>query len=396
MRRGNRRSGHAEPTGITATLNDLLLNSMLVIVLILAIVVTAIGVPDVSAQVLREFQSRAKNLQALNEGLQEELSGESAARAAAEQARERAELAEQQAANQRAEAERVAESARQQAERASRVAQQANHAKDQAQASASEAKRERDDAVKEAEGLRPKPVDVVLVIDGTESMDSILRELRTACKVVAEIGSRLSPRFRLGIVVYRGRGNSSIFPLTEITQTVNGRMSTGMQSLARFTDDETKRVSIVSGSRGDVGGSPTGQSMMVSEMEGLISAADVEFGLRSGVGLLDAASSQTNRQVLIVMGDVGPWEFDGRLDSISGNDRQSAQRALITVQRFVQSGPDRRVLALFTGSWTLDLKHKTESVRFFHDLAAQAASRGVYSDDTSQIAAAVVDAVVGQ
>ncbi len=395
MTRSRRSYRGGQSDGMAPMMNDLLLNTLLVVVLVLMIVITAIGIPDVSADLLRKYQARVSALRNQVQGLTMDLRAEAAAHQQALQARDDAQHARKAAELERDSAVARADRSEQLADDANRRARLAEAGKRQADAGAARAQSERDMAIDEANKLRPKPVDVVLVIDGTESMDPVLDELASASKSVAEIGSRLSTRFRLGIVVYRTSGSVSTFPLTEITETIDGRPSEGMRALTRFTDAKTKRVNIVAGSNGEIGGKPTGKTQMVSELEGLLSLADIESGLSAGVRMLESRRATGTRQVMIVMGDVGPWESDGEAGSISRADRQSAQRCLASARGFAQSGEDRRILAMFTGKTLQNLRHRGETVEFFRQLAAQAGSNGAYSDDTSKIAASVVDAAVG-
>lgn len=254
----------------------------------------------------------------------------------------------------------------------------------------------RDNALREAANLQTKPVDVVLVLDGTSSMDPILQELATSVKSVAEIGSRLSPKFRLGIVIYRGKENIAIFPLTEIKQTVGGVPSEGMRSLTKFTDEKTKRLTLYENSKNEVAVTPLGKSEMFSEMKGLFAYADIEGGVRSGVSMLSQSNTQETRKVLILMGDIGPWESDGNPADISSTDQQSAARTVSLIKKFDRSNRFSKALMLFTGKNMLDIKHRAQTMDFFRSLAVSAGSGGSYSDDASAIAAAVIEAVVGK
>ena len=52
-----------------------------------------------------------------------------------------------------------------------------------------------------------------------------------------------------------------------------------------------------------------------------------------------------------------------------------------------------RVLALFTGKQSTDLRFGSESEAFFRSLAAAAGEKGRYSDDITDLTASVLEAI---
>lgn len=321
MRRVHRQTRDADSS--QASFNDLLFNSLGVFLLLLLTMMAMIGVPDVSMERLAQAEVAWKRLEA-------EL-------AATRQTASRA-ATEHDQARKRLEAEL-----------------------DSARANTARLAAERDRVHAAARAMEPRPIAVALTIDGTNSMAPTLNEQQSATLTVAEIGSRLSPRFQLGVVVYRDAARTAVFPLTEIGPSVNGQPSPGMTALRSF---------------------------LTAHMEPIGAAADVEDGLGRAIGMLQRVPAGTRRAVCM-LGDTGPWE-GGAIDAIEPQDRRSEERCVQTARAFAAQ-PDTRVLTVFTGRNVTGLRHVPETVTFFKRLAG---SGGQYSEDTSHMTATVLEALL--
>jgi len=279
------------------------------------------------------------------------------------------------------------------AERAARAAVAAGE--DAANARAKGAKdREALNHAKAVSGLTPQPIDVVITIDGTLSMRPVLAALETIARSVAEIGSRIAPRFRLGVVVYRSQKGTRVFPLTEIGATRDGQVSDGMRQFNDFLAAKTiptRQMRDVP--PGSEEGTVTGETTMSGNVEPIGDPADIEHGVRLAVEMLMRDSAPGTRRVLIVAGDVGPFELGSNPKDIDADDRASEERIRGLVKTLTGGSMDARVLALFTGKNDPSLRHRVESSAFFKSLAA-ASNGGTYADDPSQITATVVAAMV--
>lgn len=321
MRNAYQRTSGADSS--QASFNDLLFNSLGVFLLLLLAMMAMVGLPDVSLERLAQAEEARKQSDA-------ELAAtrQAAGRAAAEQDQIRKRL-ETELASTRANAARIAIE------------------RDRAQASAS--------------ALEPKRIAVAIAIDGTNSMAPTLKEQQSGALTVAEIGSRLSPRFQLGVVVYRDAARMAVFPLTEIGPSVNGQPSPGMAALRSF---------------------------LTAHMEPIGAAADVEDGLGRAIAMLQGVPAGT-RRALCMLGDTGPWE-GGAIDVIEPQDRRSEERCVQTARAFAAQ-PDTRVLTVFTGRNVTGLRHVPETVTFFNRLAG---NDGKYSEDTSHMTATVLEALL--
>lgn len=349
------RGGLSAPEGF----DDILFGTTGLILVLLTWALTQIGIPEVSKEAL--------------DAMAAELEAAQKARSAAEQAaaQERAERATAEARNRSLEGDlgnkkRELESERRRRKRSEEAQIRADAARRRAEAAQKETEESLARAERAKSELEPKPCDVVIALDATKSQDEVLASLRDASVSLSEIGARLSPRFRVGVVVYNGDGVSS-FPLTHIGRSQDGQPSEGMRSLIAFLG----AVSIVGG------------------------AAQVEAALDAAYSMLRGAGALQTRQVVAVLGDVGPWEGGDDIYKIEPPDRESAVRALQKAQEFARVRPQSRLLALFTGKDSA-VANKAETIGFFKQVAESAGSRGSYSDGVSQLSATLIEAVFGQ
>lgn len=262
--------------------------------------------------------------------------------------------------------------------------QKAEKERDAAKAELEERKKEAEQAVSRAEAaegqLEPRPLDVVIAFDGSESMEPWMDKARTSIESMVEVCARIAPRFRLGIVVYRR--DTTLFDLQVIGGTKKGVRSDGMKALLAFFNDKTERRTVVSNSVGELGGSPTGEVQWEPKLSGYLTPVDPVQGIRKAISIFDDASA---RKVLVLISDVGPWELDDP-DTISA--WEGAQSGSIQQMAKDFSNSNARVLALFTGADASNLTHKRETEKFFRRVAS--ASNGTYSDDPNQLAAIVL------
>lgn len=286
------------------------------------------------------------------------------------------------------------------AAQATQDAQRANRATSDAEQDAANARaqsgrdREARERVEAASGLTPQSIDVVIAIDGTLSMKPVLGVLETTARSVAEIGSRIAPRFRLAVVVYRSEKATRVFPLTEIAPTREGQASIGMRQFNDFLAAKTiptRQMRDVP--LGSEEGQLTGETSMSGNVEPIGDPADIEHGVRLAVKMLLRDSAASTRRVLIVAGDVGPFELGSDPKGIDADDRASEERVRGLVRTLSVGSTDARVLALFTGKTDPSLRYPVETPAFFKSLAA-ASNGGTYADDPSQITATVVAAMV--
>jgi len=355
-------------------MEDLVLGTVGVVMLLLVLALAQIGVPEVSKDRLEAMASELAAAMGARDAAEKAAAQERAARAAADGRNSALEGELEGTKRELAGAQDARDAARRDAARSKELAAQ---------------NQKRADELKSA--LDPKPVSVVLVCDGTLSMGPVLLALRKAALSLADLGGWLSPRFALGIVVYRSKGNEQSFPLTEIAKSSGDRESTGKRALRRFMEDKVRRVGVSTFAPGAEKGTSTGEFDMVAHMDPLSGYADVEGGVRAGLAMLSKTPA-SERTVLILCGDVGTHE-GGDPERIDPGDRESEARICREVASFAASHPNARVWSVFAGKDVENLKFPQQSAAFFRNVAVAAGKRGTYSDDLSSLAGATVEAV---
>ncbi|MDF1837512.1 MAG: hypothetical protein P1V35_06580 [Planctomycetota bacterium] len=289
-------------------------------------------------------------------------------------------------------AEELAEKAENEADKAREEAREAKESKTKAEREASDAKDAQKEAEDELGSLRPKPIDLVFAIDGSSSMADALNSVQTSVEQACEVACRISPKFRLGVVVYRSKSDrfTNVFPLTPIGRRTKDGPHKGMSELKKWMSEKSIRVSVAKPGAGERGGEVTGQTY-VSPMSALMTVVDVENGLKKALGLFGSEKSSDTRKVLILMGDVGPWELGSDTRSDEAVDKRSRASALSMVEAFASESPNRRVMSIYTG--TGNPWHKAETIAFFEQLAKRAGEKGVYSNKLSALVMTVVNAI---
>lgn len=316
--------------------NDLFLGTIGVVLILFVVAVVQIGVPEVSRS----------ELEAMAAELRDAWTERNAATARAAGQQQRADSLERSLADEqrrRERSERAASAAEARSARAEAAAERAEEAR---------------------KGLEFKPTDCVLVIDGTASMEPTLLALRTGVLTLSEIAARLTA-FRIGVVIYNGNGVST-YSLSGITPTEGGKEGAAMLALRRFMETAAVPVS---------------------------GAADVEGGLSAALEMFGPPRTGV-RQQLVIAGDMGPWEIDGNGNEIHPDEERIARRVRESVHAFVRAGEGRSVLSLFTGKGT-DIEHRDRTTEFLKSLTT-VGTRSSYSEDLSQLTAAVVASLFAQ
>lgn len=260
-----------------------------------------------------------------------------------------------------------------------------------------EAEQKQKIAEENASRLQKKPVDLVIAVDGTSSMKSVLNSIQRDIETSAEIMARLSSRFRLGLVVYRNQSYTFKFPLTEIKPTHNGVQSEGKKKLHDFLHVEDIKASRMEGSQGEHGGGKIIENIQVTKLEPLSSDADVEYAVTESLSMLQAGPDANARRVLILAGDVGPWEKVNMDRYDDPSDIQAKNNVMGNIQRFASKSDLHRVWTIYTGPQYADQDHPfpKEAIAFFQSVANTAGEQqGRYLDDASQIAVIAVEAAV--
>lgn len=241
-----------------------------------------------------------------------------------------------------------------------------------------------------------RPVTVLVLCDASTSMDPVLTKLKEALRTLAEIGSRLSPKFELGIRLHWGKGlyRQEVFEFTEIGPTVDGQKSAGRKNLDAFLDDKVVERTIVTGTRGEAGGGTrTGETRMYPRMDTHFGFVDLPDALTGAVKALGDECSSDERCVLIVIGDQACHEIDRNPDTLTGDEKAAGVRARSFLAANAFLSEDLRVWSLFTGKDLPASPFRAETVAYFKSLAEAAKDNGRYTDDITDLSAAAIEAV---
>lgn len=189
----------------------------------------------------------------------------------------------------------------------------------------------------EKEG-KPKPLELVVAIDGSGSMGAALRTLQFAIGTIGEAMPMISSTVHVGIVIYREAGTTLVFPMTKI---------------------EKEEV--------DGGRSLTELTQFAQQMTPQQSPADLAHGVRVAAGMFPPAQdAQARKRTLMFAGDVGPYE-SGSFMGPAGE--QEIRRVLSEWKR---SNAEGNVIAVYTGTDQSDdwiLQRRAQTLQLFREMA---------------------------
>jgi len=321
----NARSVRGRSTAAAPSFEDVLFGTTGLLTVMLVWALTQIGVPDVSQSKLDDLTEALASMTQQRDAAQGQASAERGKRKKAEQDGERE---------------------RQERRSAEAQAAQANAAREKAEEAAGEAERR-------AGELEPKPCDVVFCVDA-----AVLDAVRTTALSLSDVGARLSPRFRVGVVTYSGAGIAE-FPLTRINnERLDGEASEGLRALR----DHLEALETVGGD------------------------ADVPGGVSAAKDMLTFASGSSSRQLLVLMGDANCSELDGN----ETKHVESVWRDITDFGKGQKGQKGRRVLSIFTGNDPSD----TAEIEFFKQVAGWAGrSQGTYTNDIADLSGSVIEAL---
>jgi hypothetical protein len=237
-----------------------------------------------------------------------------------------------------------------------------------------------------ADATEIRPLELVVAIDMSGSMRQPLANLKMATRQLAVNLPKLV-EFRLGIIAYGGHNNVSpeinpvrIFPLTTLRD-VPGRGGSGLGDGGAAVDERF--------------------GSFIDGLELRNGSVDVTDALRIACEMLAGGDKQA-RKTLVLIGDVGPYEFNNGQVTIRYLkpparvfvDRSYEENALAHVRRLAREIPKVRVLAIYTGrvtppaasddptsSYFIIQSTLSESVAFFKSVAEAAGpGRGEYSE----------------
>ncbi|MDR7093838.1 vWA domain-containing protein [Hydrogenophaga laconesensis] len=184
----------------------------------------------------------------------------------------------------------------------------------------------------------PKPLELVVAIDGSGSMGAALKTLQFAIGTIGETMPMIASSVHVGIVIYRDAASTAVFPVTKIErEEVDGGRSLAL--LNQFA-----------------------QTMVPQPAR-----ADLAHAVRSATAMFGPPSGgEPRKRTLMVAGDVGPYEIG---DFMNEAGESEIHRVLTEWKR---NNSEASVIAVYTGSDQSDewiVGHRERTLKLFREMA---------------------------
>nr|MBV6630370.1 VWA domain-containing protein [Oceanococcus sp. HetDA_MAG_MS8] len=204
--------------------------------------------------------------------------------------------------------------------------------------------------------IKERIVEIVVVIDASNSMRDEIRELRQVVGRMAQLFPYVTKEFRIGIIAHAHARNAS-------------RMERFALSTIRRTSD-------------DGGVSYRRVADWLSAIRPRGGASRVLEASELAVGMFGRPQAN-HHQIVMVIGDVGPTEMDlGGAMHPFATQRMSRMQQVLT--RFASSHQDRKLIMHFSGLDNLrgyDALKYRQARRLFKDIANISGQSGTYSEN---------------
>ena len=209
-----------------------------------------------------------------------------------------------------------------------------------------------------AEAVAVKPIDLVIMVDGTGSMQKSMDALNLALSAIADEVPKVTSKLRIGIIIYREKLREfQLSPLPPATIDCG----TAKNALHRFLEREMRAI----------GGS-----------------ANISDAMDKGLQWLSQSGDPNTRKAYMVVGDIGPYEMmhpnGGVRDLWSQNEEQRLTNA---VRALAQRDKHLSVLMFIPQIVQSPSKEfESDTVAFFQNVATAAGEgRGALTRDSSEM-----------
>jgi hypothetical protein len=219
---------------------------------------------------------------------------------------------------------------------------------------------------------------MAIAVDTTGSMSEPLKTLRETVRTLAVVLPKMSPEFHVGVYAYSFDGTGAevqVFPLSQMVP------------------EETDR-----------GASVAQLQHFVDGLEAKGGIATLQLALERAVGALQDTRDESTIQRLLVIGDVGPYEYasSGNLVTSTGSEAaQKDQVAFSLVQRWSEGHEQRRVATVFTATDPNQSRLYpnagevfTNSQAFFRKLPEIAGQPKNFTANEGRMLALIIDAIL--
>lgn len=230
--------------------------------------------------------------------------------------------------------------------------------------------KETQESLSKAQGqLDTSALEIVVAIDRSGTMGEELKDLMRFIRSVSEFMPRITPNFRIGIIAYGDEdGDFSAsedfeeFPLMEIKP--------------KEMDDGTS-FNLV--------------DRFISGIQPKSSLAPVAEALELALEWLQRSAAEAQgRQVLMLIGDVGPMETDwSGMNDYSREEQVRAESLALKIGRWIQVSPQRSVLTFFSAHNPND-SNNADTQAFFEKIAIKSGQPENYKESTSDMVGALI------
>ena len=217
--------------------------------------------------------------------------------------------------------------------------------------------------------LSNKNVEIAIVVDKTGSMEQELYNLKNAITQLAKILPKVMDSVRISVIAYRldegDNNNISTFQMSKVEDKVNdsGR---SYNRLVRFLSRQKHK-----------GGS-----------------APILNATQRALAQFNPNIDERDHQVLMLLGDVGPYEITYRNpDLITPEGERRANVLISSVKQWVTKKKNRNIIILFSGRDELNrsgttnarqFKHR-KSMELFKQIAKAAGQPDAYTENQSRM-----------
>ena len=219
-------------------------------------------------------------------------------------------------------------------------------------------------------------LELVIAVDVTGSMEEPLGHLLETITTVSRVLPAISPDFKVGVVAYRIGENDSrplqIFALQQILPESSDR-GRSQQRIEAF----------------------------LRRLEAANGVAPIRAAIDSAVSMFSTPSSYQGSQILLLLGDVGPYELS--LNDLFYSDQKKGRfetPLLRQVASWARESERRTVISMFSGlrpAAGLDHRYTIkyeQSLRFFREVATNAGQPENFTQNPGKMLAYLLTAIV--
>jgi len=219
--------------------------------------------------------------------------------------------------------------------------------------------------------MAERNVEIAIAVDKSNSMEQELYNLKRAIGRLGEILPGVAKNVRVGVVAYRinesYQDSTEVFPMTQI-QEVSADRGQSLQSLTRYLRRQTHQSGL----------------------------APILKATQKSIAMFNPSPSFNGHQVLMILGDVGPYEENMQgVDTITAAGEQRANQLINIVSQWVKAKKNRNIILLFSGRdeiyrtiYGRERQHKHKvSMELFQAIAQAAGQPKAYTENQSTMLA---------